>query len=289
MLAASTANDGSETVTLPEVGTDRARLKVEAVGNYFFDVNDADFTIASPLSLTEVADQSLQYSDDFAAPVTVTATSDAVDGDQLTATVAGVEGLSVAPGATSADGVRPGTRVFTITGPVTQAPGVHEAVVTVAEPGAGGLTSEGSFTVTVEPEDASVDWTGPTQVSTDDATATVPLETSVTDAADADRGDIADGHRHLRRPGDRRGPLLGPGHRWPRDRHRRLRRRAGAQRQRHDVHHRDGGRRFLRPRQRRGRHRRDGQLPPTPTTTRRARRSPVGRRATASCWSARSR
>jgi hypothetical protein len=45
VLAASTPNDGSATVTWPNVATDEARLKVEAVGNYFFDVNDAEFTI----------------------------------------------------------------------------------------------------------------------------------------------------------------------------------------------------------------------------------------------------
>ncbi|QIG43586.1 hypothetical protein G5V58_13190 [Nocardioides anomalus] len=44
-LASSTPNDGSELVVLPEVTTSHARIKVEAVGNYFFDVNDADFAI----------------------------------------------------------------------------------------------------------------------------------------------------------------------------------------------------------------------------------------------------
>lgn len=44
-LAASTPNDGSETVTLPVLFTTTARIKVEAVGNVFFDVSNADFTI----------------------------------------------------------------------------------------------------------------------------------------------------------------------------------------------------------------------------------------------------
>ncbi|MDP2775793.1 MAG: M12 family metallo-peptidase [Nocardioides sp.] len=48
VLASATPNDGSETVTLPGVGTSQARLKIEAVGNYFFDINDADFTIVDP-------------------------------------------------------------------------------------------------------------------------------------------------------------------------------------------------------------------------------------------------
>jgi hypothetical protein len=46
-LAASTANDGSETVTIP-AGTPasaQARVRVQAVGNIFFDINDADLSI----------------------------------------------------------------------------------------------------------------------------------------------------------------------------------------------------------------------------------------------------
>ena len=44
-LAASTANDGSEAVTLPAVVTTQARVKVEAVGNIFFDISNSDFSI----------------------------------------------------------------------------------------------------------------------------------------------------------------------------------------------------------------------------------------------------
>jgi hypothetical protein len=47
VLAGSTPNDGEETVTLPSVSTTRARIRVEAVDNYFFDVNDADFAITA--------------------------------------------------------------------------------------------------------------------------------------------------------------------------------------------------------------------------------------------------
>jgi hypothetical protein len=47
VLTASTPNDGSASITLPVVDTQHARIKVEAVGNYFFDVNDADFAITT--------------------------------------------------------------------------------------------------------------------------------------------------------------------------------------------------------------------------------------------------
>jgi hypothetical protein len=45
VLSASTSNDGSESVTLPNLSTTTARIKVEAVGNYFFAINDANFAI----------------------------------------------------------------------------------------------------------------------------------------------------------------------------------------------------------------------------------------------------
>lgn len=45
-LLATTANDGSATVTLPTgIITTQARIMVEAVGNYFFNISDSDFEI----------------------------------------------------------------------------------------------------------------------------------------------------------------------------------------------------------------------------------------------------
>ncbi len=46
ILLASTPNDGSQTVTVPNVATTRARVRVACVGNIFFDVSNADFTIS---------------------------------------------------------------------------------------------------------------------------------------------------------------------------------------------------------------------------------------------------
>ena len=47
VLGGEHANDGSEVVTLPNVGTTHARVKVEAVGNIFFDISNANFTITA--------------------------------------------------------------------------------------------------------------------------------------------------------------------------------------------------------------------------------------------------
>ena len=51
VLLASTPNDGTEAVTLPSVLTSTARIKVEAVGNVFFDISNANFTISAALSV----------------------------------------------------------------------------------------------------------------------------------------------------------------------------------------------------------------------------------------------
>ncbi|MEQ1765623.1 MAG: reprolysin-like metallopeptidase, partial [Pyrinomonadaceae bacterium] len=44
-ILASTPNDGSESIVVPNLPTTMARIKVEAVGNIFFDINDVNFTI----------------------------------------------------------------------------------------------------------------------------------------------------------------------------------------------------------------------------------------------------
>jgi len=45
VIAASTPNDGSEVITVPNVSTVSARVKVEAVGNIFFDISNVNLTI----------------------------------------------------------------------------------------------------------------------------------------------------------------------------------------------------------------------------------------------------
>ena len=45
VLAASTPNDGAAPVTMPNLDTDTARIKVEALGNVYFDVSPADFSV----------------------------------------------------------------------------------------------------------------------------------------------------------------------------------------------------------------------------------------------------
>ncbi|RYY46816.1 MAG: T9SS type A sorting domain-containing protein [Chitinophagaceae bacterium] len=49
VLAASTANDGSEVVNIPSTPSTTARIKVESIGNIFFDISNTNFTITVPV------------------------------------------------------------------------------------------------------------------------------------------------------------------------------------------------------------------------------------------------
>jgi len=46
-ILASTPNDGTENITVPNLPTTTARIKIEAVGNIFFDINNVNFTITA--------------------------------------------------------------------------------------------------------------------------------------------------------------------------------------------------------------------------------------------------
>ena len=47
VVLASTPNDGSQSITVPNIATTSGRIKIEAVGNIFFDISDASFTVTA--------------------------------------------------------------------------------------------------------------------------------------------------------------------------------------------------------------------------------------------------
>jgi hypothetical protein len=198
-LAASTPNDGSEAVRLPNVGTTRARVKVEAIGNVFFDVSNSNFTIhALPVVTSSApAGATVQYSDSLSPAVTVSAVDADSPGAALVASVTGLPaGLSLVPTSVSDDATRPGSATWELTGAVTAAPGTYNVTVTVTDETGG--TDATSFAITVSQEDAEATYTGDVLAFTSPgaATATIVLRATVRDGsvvpsiADTEAGDI---------------------------------------------------------------------------------------------------
>ncbi|WP_432825857.1 M12 family metallo-peptidase [Dactylosporangium sp. CA-092794] len=166
VLADDVPNTGSATVTLPNVATTKGRIKVEAVGNVFFDLNDADITIHAAPALTTDAPSgpvSVDYTDALSPTVTTTATDEDTAGDQLTAAATGLPaGLSLAVASTSTGDTLPGRRTWTVIGATTAVPGDYPVAVTVTD--GTGISRTTSFTVQVIAEGADGVYTGDTLV-----------------------------------------------------------------------------------------------------------------------------
>lgn len=80
-LIASTPNDGSEVITVPNTPTTTARIKVEAVGNIFFDISNANFTITAGSSCGTPSGLSASAITNTTATVSWTAVSGAASYD----------------------------------------------------------------------------------------------------------------------------------------------------------------------------------------------------------------
>jgi hypothetical protein len=195
VLAESTPNDGGEPVTLPNVATTHGRIKIEAVGNIFFDLTDADFTIhAAPVVSNDApaGGATVQYGDALSPTVTVSASDADTAGSALSATAAGLPaGMSLAVGSTSGGTTLPGTRTWTVTGTTTAPPGGYPVTVTVTDDT--GIARSTSFVIKVSAEDAEATYTGDTLAF---AGSTVVLRATVRDnsvlpgSTDAAPGDV---------------------------------------------------------------------------------------------------
>ncbi len=149
VLAESTPNDGTERIVWPNVSTTKARIKIEAVDNYFFDVNDADFEIVSSLTVTGPANDKLTVVSGQAVPAAeLSASTRGSAGAELAATPTGLPaGVSLEQVAVSADTVRPGTATWRTTGTVTAAAGTYPVTVSITD-GTATVTTEFTITVT---------------------------------------------------------------------------------------------------------------------------------------------
>ena len=100
----------------------------------------------------------------------------------------GLPGVTVVSTASSADGVRPGTATYRLTGTVNVEPGTYPVTVSFTAPG--GQTATSAFSIVVTPEDALAVYTGPTTFSSDPAAPPSRLSANLTDVDDGSRGDI---------------------------------------------------------------------------------------------------
>ena len=178
VLAASAPNTGSAVVTLPFVATSQARIKVEAVDNVFFDLNDVDFAIGPVTTTTTIA---ADYSPtQYGHPVTFTATVAGVNpGDPIPtgdvqfsidgALVSGTATLNASGQATwTTSSLAIGTHVVSAaylgnasflpsaSGPLNQMVKKRLATTTaVTSAGPVGFTAPWTLTATITPENAS--------------------------------------------------------------------------------------------------------------------------------------
>ena len=153
-LTASTANDGSESLSLPVITpTTTARIRIEALGNIFFDISNANFTInAAPTGFT------------FSSPAPVVSACPAAS-LQTTLTATYVGGFntnialtsSVTPTTPVAPVVAFGTNPLTTgststTVSITNAAALHAGTYTVTVTGtAGALVQTRNITFTINP------------------------------------------------------------------------------------------------------------------------------------------
>ena len=183
VLAATTPNTGTAQVTLPDIGTGNARIRVEALGNYFYDVNDAPFAIqasgASPPLVVDHASVPTTWNAQVSDPATVSFSATGGSGTPTAAAASLPAGLVLSAGGSP----------WTIGGTPTAA-GTYPVTVTVTS---GAEQQQFAVTVVVAPEDSVVTYTGPGSVVGPDPDADavpVTMTALVTQAADGTLGPI---------------------------------------------------------------------------------------------------
>jgi hypothetical protein len=184
VLAARTPNDGEQAVTWPNLATSAGRLRVEAVDNYFFDLNGS--TAAAAITVTPTATPTLTTggtaagqtftaasSDALSTTPTITASSNVVAGTAITATSSTLPaGLSVVR-----TGSAGGDTTFAIAGGADVDPGTYPVTVTVSDGPGNADDRTVAFTVEVTRDTATLTYTG----NTTSAGGAVTASTTVVD------------------------------------------------------------------------------------------------------------
>ena len=153
VLSASTPNDGSEALIIPAGLTTTARIKIEAVGNIFYDISNANFSVTAPVNdyafgtttpLTVSCPApsnpaitiSTSVTGTFVTPIILTATAGVPAGTTVSFSPATITpGNSTVATLNNAGSLANGTYNITVTG--TAGTTVHTTVITfIVSPGA---------------------------------------------------------------------------------------------------------------------------------------------------------
>ena len=148
LLLANTPNDGSQSVTIPDRTSTIARIKVEAVDNIYFDISNANFTIAgsanTPPTISDILNQSIGVNSTTGAiPFTI---DDLQTAPANLVVAASSNNQTLVPNGNIVLGGSGANRTITVTPASGQ---IGQAIVTVSVTDTGGLTVQDTFIVLV--------------------------------------------------------------------------------------------------------------------------------------------
>ncbi|MFT3911568.1 MAG: M12 family metallo-peptidase [Ferruginibacter sp.] len=164
VLLASTANDGSEAVTMPGTASTTARIKVEALANVFFDISNANFTItaaANGFSFNNVVGASVACGGPTSGAITLGTSVTGTFTTPINLTASGNPAGTTVSFATNP--LTPGnSTTVTLSGMNTLAPGSYNVTITGT---AGTVVQNSTLTYTVQPGTPPSITTQPTNVT----------------------------------------------------------------------------------------------------------------------------